>query len=117
MTAKKIVTKKLVAKPIPGEAAAKKNASVKQEEIAGMPGLEKVLVLAEEGILLARDIAKDGVNMADLDEIPEVFDYVKSVIEFVGTKPNLVTEIKSINFMSGMQLAQKVKDLYTKVSA
>jgi hypothetical protein len=81
----------------------------------GINDLEKVIELASKNILLGLEIAKNGVNEADLISLPVAFENVKELVSFIASKPNLGEEIKDIDVMEGIALVKKAYDAYKEI--
>jgi len=81
----------------------------------GISDLSKVIELASKNILLGLEIAKDGVNEADLISLPAAFENIKELVSFVASKPNLAEEIKDIDMMEGIALIKKAYDAFKEI--
>lgn len=86
-----------------------------KEEKKGVEALSKCIELATKNIILGIEIGKDGLNEADLKHVPQVFENVKELIEFIASKPELVAEIKDLDPMEGFVLIQKAYESYKTV--
>lgn len=84
-------------------------------EKKGTEALEKCIEIATKNIILGIEIGKDGINEADLKYVPQVFENVKELIEFISSKPELAAEIKDLDALEGFALIQKSYDSYKKV--
>lgn len=84
-------------------------------EKKGIENLSKCIDIATKNILLGIEIGKDGINEADMAKVPQVFENVKELIEFIASNPELAAEIKDIDPMEGFALIQKSYESYKKV--
>lgn len=82
----------------------------------GTKDLEKCIELASKNIILGLEIAKDGVNEADLISLPAAFENIKELVSFIASKPNLGEEIKDMDVLEGIALIKKGYDEYKKIS-
>jgi len=82
----------------------------------GIEDCKKVIELASKNIVLGLEIAKDGVNEADLISLPAAFENIKELVAFIASKPNLGEEIKDIDVMEGIALVKAAYDEYKKIS-
>lgn len=83
----------------------------------GTEDLNKAIELASKNVILGLEIAKDGVNEADLIHLPQAFENIKELIGFIASKPNLAEEIKDLDVLEGLALVKKCYDEYKKISA
>lgn len=86
-----------------------------ETEKKGTESLEKCIALATKNIVLGIEIGKGGVNAEDLKHVPQVFENVKELIEFISSKPELAAEIKDLDPMEGFVLIQKAYESYKVV--
>ncbi|GEM_PF-6958095 len=90
---------------------------VEIKETYGTEGLEKVIDLGFKNVVLGIEIAKDGLNEADLLKAPQVFENIKELVEFISSKPKLKEEIKDLDVMEGLKLVQKSYENYKALKA
>lgn len=84
-------------------------------EQVGIENLEKCLDIAAKNLILGIEIGKDGLNEADLVKVPQLFENIKELIEFIADKPDLLKEIKDIDPMEGFKLLQRSYDHYKAI--
>lgn len=85
------------------------------KEKKGIEGLEKCVELAAKNLILGIEIGKGGLNQDDLKHVPQIFENVKELIEFIASKPELAAEIKDLDPMEGFVLIQKAYETYKSV--
>jgi len=82
----------------------------------GIEDCKKVIELASKNIKLGIEIAKDGVNEADLISLPAAFENIKELIAFIASKPNLGEEIKDLDVLEGIAIVKAIYDEYKVIS-
>lgn len=83
--------------------------------MVGIESIEKCFELAAKNIILGSKISKDGVGVEDMVFAKEAFDNIKELVEFVASKPDILEEIKDIDFAEGFSLIQKAYAKYQEV--
>lgn len=85
-------------------------------EVRGTQDIEKLGEIVAKGFVVGKKVWADKeVSLKDLVHAPEAIEFIKELVEFVASKPELVQEVKDISVTEFVALVAKGDELVKKV--
>lgn len=85
-------------------------------EIKGTQDTQKLLEILAKGFVVGKKVWSDKeVNLKDIQHAPDAVEFVKEMIEFIASKPEIADEAKDISVVEVLALIAKTDELVKKV--